>query len=111
MIIIHLTRPADWEFARHQPHPFSDLPGEFGYLHCCLPAQVERVAGTWFAGEDEILALEIDTERLRARVVFENLEGGEEEFPHIYGPLNRDAVVKWYPIKTNSEEDRYGSQD
>jgi uncharacterized protein (DUF952 family) len=37
--------------------------------------------------------LVIDTERLEIPVVVENLEGGDEPFPHLYGPLPTGAVV------------------
>jgi len=36
--------------------------------------------------------LEIDASRVQAEVRVENLEGGEQLFPHIYGPLHVDAV-------------------
>ena len=31
--------------------------------------------------------------RLTAELVFEQLDGAPEPFPHLYGPLNTDAVV------------------
>jgi len=41
---------------------------------------------------------EIDPARLPCRVVEENLEGGEEIFPHIYGRLPMSAVVRIIPV-------------
>jgi uncharacterized protein (DUF952 family) len=37
--------------------------------------------------------LEIDPSRLSCRIVDENLEGGVELFPHVYGRLPMSAVV------------------
>ena len=38
------------------------------------------------------MLLRIDSEKLNAEVRYENLEGGESLFPHIYGALNLSAV-------------------
>ncbi len=40
------------------------------------------------------MLLVIDTDKVDAEIIYENLEGGDQLFPHIYGHLNCDAVVK-----------------
>ena len=53
-----------------------------------------KVANENFRGDDDhLLLLEIDPTSIAPTIRYENLEGGEELFPHIYGALNRDAVV------------------
>jgi uncharacterized protein (DUF952 family) len=42
--------------------------------------------------------LEIDEAALGAPVRDENLEGGSELFPHVYGALNLDAIVEVSPF-------------
>jgi uncharacterized protein (DUF952 family) len=37
-----------------------------------------------------------------AEIRHENLDAGDEVFPHIYGPLNLDAVVKVKSYETES---------
>jgi len=54
---------------------------------------VDQVLTDWFKDTMDLLILEIDTDALQAELVHENLEGGKELFPHIYGPLNLEAVV------------------
>jgi uncharacterized protein (DUF952 family) len=46
-----------------------------------------------FGGRDDLVLLEIDSDRTGAEVRWENLESGEELFPHLYGPLDIAAVV------------------
>jgi uncharacterized protein (DUF952 family) len=41
-----------------------------------------------------VLLLKIDPDRLVATVEVEAPREGEDAFPHIYGPLNREAVVR-----------------
>jgi uncharacterized protein (DUF952 family) len=51
------------------------------------------VATTYFRGVEGLLLLVIDPSRVSADIRVESA-GGAEQFPHIYGPLNLDAVVE-----------------
>ena len=93
-IIFHITTREAWERAlptgSYRPEAFA---GE-GFIHCSTPAQVVRVADARFRGRRGMVLLAIDTDRVAAEIVYENLEGGAELFPHIYGGLNADAVTE-----------------
>jgi uncharacterized protein (DUF952 family) len=65
-----------------------------GFIHCSYSHQVPAVAGRLFQGQTNLVLLEIDPQLLDCRVVDENLEGGTEVFPHIYGRLKMSAVVQ-----------------
>ena len=47
--------------------------------------------------------LRIATDKLNAEVRYEDLEGGTALFPHVYGPLNLDAVVAIMPLPRRSD--------
>jgi uncharacterized protein (DUF952 family) len=84
------------------------LPARFdqdGFIHCTSePDTLLAVANDYFSGvEEPVLVLIIETAKLTAEVRFEppvpvagsgtsHLEG-THLFPHIYGPLNLDAVT------------------
>jgi uncharacterized protein (DUF952 family) len=53
-----------------------------------------RVADIRFRGQQGLALLCIDTDQVTAEIRYENLEGGEELFPHIYGEINTNAVVQ-----------------
>jgi uncharacterized protein (DUF952 family) len=93
-IIYHITAREAWEAARpagvYRPERFADE----GFIHCSTREQVVRVADARFRGRRGLVLLRIDTERVEAEIVYENLEGGRELFPHVYGGLNADAVVE-----------------
>lgn len=98
MRILHITTPADWRAAQQDGvYTFSTrgvtLEQE-GYIHCSEPEQVEGVLGRFYADVDDVLVLEIETDRLTAPWRSERLPGMDEPYPHIYGPLNLDAVVE-----------------
>jgi uncharacterized protein (DUF952 family) len=41
-----------------------------------------------------LVLLEIDTDQVKAEIRYENCEGGQEPFPHIYGTLDLGSVVR-----------------
>lgn len=65
-----------------------------GFIHCCEKQQLAGVLERYYAGVAGLQLLEIDPEKLDARLVYENTVGGEELFPHVYGTINMSAVVK-----------------
>ena len=65
-----------------------------GFVHCSTRDQVIKVADARFRGQTDLVLLCIDTDRVTAPIRYENLEGGQELFPHIYGEINTDAVVQ-----------------
>lgn len=65
-----------------------------GFIHCSYAHQVSAVANRIFKGRTGLVLLEIDRSKLASRVVDENLEGGGELFPHIYGRLPMSAVIR-----------------
>jgi uncharacterized protein (DUF952 family) len=71
-------------------------PGGFeveGFIHCSTASQVLKVLRRLFPGRRDLVLLRIDPRLLGSEVWFENLEGGDELFPHIYGELDLDAVT------------------
>lgn len=93
-VIFHITTREVWEGATpvgsYRPEGFAAE----GFIHCSTREQVVRVADARFRGQSGLVLLCIDTERVAAEIVYENLEGGRELFPHIYGELSAGAVVE-----------------
>ncbi|HLL77395.1 MAG TPA: DUF952 domain-containing protein [Pyrinomonadaceae bacterium] len=92
-LIFHITERAAWDAARpagsYRPEAFASE----GFIHCSTREQVVRVADARFRNQHGLVLLCIDAERVAAEIVYENLEGGRELFPHIYGGLDAGAVV------------------
>ena len=65
-----------------------------GFIHCSYARQVCDVANRIFSGRSDLVLLEIDRTKLTCAVIDENLEGGAQLFPHIYGRLPVLAVVR-----------------
>lgn len=92
--LLHITTRAAWEGARAEGFYTTPTLAAEGFIHCSEPRQVVRVANERFRGQRGLVLLEIDPSRVGPEIRYENTEGGEELFPHIYGPLNLDAVAR-----------------
>lgn len=72
------------------------------FIHCSTKEQIVNVANTFYSKERDLVLLFINPDKVQARIVYENLVGGDILFPHIYGKLNAWAVVKAVDFKPNS---------
>ena len=95
-VIYHLARRADWAAGQAVGEYRAPSLAAEGFIHASGDeAQLLRVAARRFAGRADLLALEVATARLDggAPVVPEPASSGEI-YPHIYGPINLDAVIR-----------------
>jgi uncharacterized protein (DUF952 family) len=95
--LFHITSIREAETARelgtYQPQAFT----REGFVHS-YRSQVLSVANRLFRGQADLVLLEIDPTRLACHVVDENLTGGAELFPHVYGAIPMSAVVRVHPF-------------
>jgi uncharacterized protein (DUF952 family) len=98
--IYHLALPEYWEAAQSSGSYDQSTLGltlaDEGFVHCSTASQWPIVRQAFYGAIDgPLLLLEVDEELLGSPVVREvgNPESGEE-FPHVYGPINTDAVVR-----------------
>jgi uncharacterized protein (DUF952 family) len=93
-VIYHVTTAAEWKAAQERGvYEAASLRAE-GFIHCSEEHQVAGVLGRYFSGQDNLLKLIIDTSRLTSRYVQEWSPSIRDTFPHIYGPINLDAVIE-----------------
>jgi uncharacterized protein (DUF952 family) len=96
--LFHLTSTAAWAQARAAGLYEGDTLKTEGFIHCSLAHQVVEVANRLFRGRTDLVLLTIDEDAVGPEVRYENLEGGAEQYPHIYGPLNLDAIRAHEPF-------------
>ena len=98
-LIYHVSLVSDWRAARGAgEYTVSSLGvtlAEQGFVHCCYASQIRGVLQRFYADVTEpMCVLAIDPDRIAVPVVAENLVGGEELFPHIYGPIPIPSVTE-----------------
>ncbi len=93
-MILHIIENKDWQnainFGEYSP---ASLNNE-GFIHCSTLGQTVEIANLFFKGASDIKILCIDEEKTKSKIVYEDTENFGQLFPHIYGPLNLDAVFK-----------------
>jgi len=89
--LFHIVDADEWDGQRAQGRYAPDSYAAEGFIHLSTMDQVIATAGRHFAGRQNLVVLRIDPALPRADVVYE--ESGDEQFPHLYGQLNLDAVI------------------
>ncbi|MEV8379121.1 DUF952 domain-containing protein [Kribbella sp. NPDC056861] len=104
-LILHLAFADQWEAARQAgSYRWStrgkSLDDGAAFIHCSRPEQVALVANSFYLDVTEpLVLLVIDTELLVSALCDEDLDAVGITFPHLYGPLNLDAVVDVRPYE------------
>jgi uncharacterized protein (DUF952 family) len=98
-VIFHVTTAAEWEAAQQSgAYTTPSLQAE-GFIHCSADdTQVAGVLQRYFAGKTRLVKLVIDTDKLKSHFIYEWSPSTADTFPHIYGPVNTDAVIDAEPI-------------
>jgi uncharacterized protein (DUF952 family) len=92
-IIYHVTTATAWNAAKEKgAYEAPSLQSE-GFIHCSEEHQVGGVLERYFAGQDGLVKLVIDTEKLTSRLVNEWSPSVHDTFPHVYGPINTSSVI------------------
>src|SRR5258708_37399440 len=101
-LIYHIASASDWEQARREGEYTTSTRAmslaEQGFIHAGTAHQVAPVANAIYGGAQDLLALVIDSESLDPAVRFQQVPGCDHPLPHIYRPLNGDALVKTLPL-------------
>lgn len=93
-LIYHFTTSEAWTKAKETGSYATPSLKEEGFIHCSELSQVEDIKARFYAGVQDLVLLTIDTEKLTSQLIFEWSPSVQNTFPHIYGPINVDAVVE-----------------
>jgi uncharacterized protein (DUF952 family) len=101
--IYHIATRGDWEQALSDGEYTRSSVGktlaEEGFIHASQASQVTRTANKFYRDvPGDLLVLVIDPGLLHAELRYADVPGADLPFPHIYGPLNTDAVVGTLPL-------------
>ena len=95
--IFHIAEAGGWADAQanglYRRSTLGRTVEDEGFIHCSYRDQIAAVANTFYAGRKDLLLLVIDPARVASDIREEAVDGSER-FPHIYGPLNLDAVTE-----------------
>jgi uncharacterized protein (DUF952 family) len=93
-MIYHVVTKQSWEIAQQQGFYAADSLALEGFIHCSTTNQVKGVLDRYYKDVPNLLLLHIDEAKLTAPLKYELAPSVNEEFPHIFGQLNVDAVAE-----------------
>ena len=104
MLIYHIVLPEVWAAFEGDLYEAASIRTE-GFIHCSFAAQLDAVIARYYGDENRVVILEIDPEKLTSRMIAEP-STNNEIYPHIYGPINRDSIVRSFKRESNSGSTR-----
>jgi uncharacterized protein (DUF952 family)/ubiquinone/menaquinone biosynthesis C-methylase UbiE len=99
-IIFHITTKSEFEKAKSSGSYMSPSLEKEGFIHCSQHYQVCEVADFIFKNKKDLVLLAIDEEKCQREIKYEGPSWNT--FPHIYGSLNFDSVVKTFDFPETS---------
>ncbi|MEI8052869.1 MAG: DUF952 domain-containing protein [Bacteroidota bacterium] len=92
-MIYHVTTASEWNNAQSNGfYEVASLHSE-GFIHMSKKEQVAGVLERYYKNVPELILLHVDETLIKAELKYERSPSLNEEFPHVYGPLNLDAVL------------------
>lgn len=91
-LIYHIVSATDW--ARYEAalaYEADSLRTE-GFIHLSTKEQVAGVLDRYYRNAPDLRLLRVDPSQLTHELKYEPATNNDH-FPHLYGPLNKDAVV------------------
>ena len=91
--LFHIMTRAAWDRSQaSREYRTASLETE-GFIHLSTEEQWRHTLQRLFRGIDDLVILRIDPRRVAAEIKYERGHDTDDEFPHLYGPLETDAVL------------------
>jgi uncharacterized protein (DUF952 family) len=106
-VIFHIADRDRWLAAQADgQYTASTLDRELadeGFIHLSTAAQLQGVLQRFYVGVPNLVLLHVDEALLTAPLRYEVVADVPEPFPHLYGPLNTDAVIQVDEMTSSDE--------
>ncbi len=100
-LIVHICPDDDWRAALERGEYRPGTLEMEGFIHCSRPDQVLAVANDFYSGIPDLVTLWIDARLLDSELRWEAVDS--DEFPHIHGALNLEAVLSVAELKPDQD--------
>ncbi|GHO46600.1 DUF952 domain-containing protein [Ktedonospora formicarum] len=101
-VIYHITTATAWNTAQAVGIYRSPSLDMEGFIHASFEHQIDEVRQNFYRSASDLVLLSIDPQRLTAEVRYEPGTGRDirdpQLFPHVYGPLNLEAIIDAAPL-------------
>ena len=102
MLIYHIALPEVWEEFKDKAFYEAESLETEGFIHCSFAEQLDAVLDRYYDNAGDVLILSVEAEQLTSPLINEP-STNNEIYPHIYGPINRGAIVG---VETRQKHDQ-----
>ncbi len=103
MMIYHIAHKIDWDLSiADNSYKTGSLTDE-GFIHCSPREKIVETANTFYKGQKNLMLLIIDDSKVKSKIIWEDLYGHGFNFPHIYGKINMNEIVKVTEFECNED--------
>ena len=92
-IIYHIVSSQNWDGQETSTDYEAESLQTEGFIHLSRKEQVNGVLNRYYQHIPDLLLLRVDSAKLTHELRYE-ASTNNELFPHLYGPLNKDAIVE-----------------
>ncbi len=92
-MLYHIVPQDDWKSQSNLRHYLGESLNTEGFIHLSQAHQLNSVLNRFYRAQSGLLLLHIDESRLIEELRFEDSYGEGQQYPHLYGPLNINAIV------------------
>lgn len=98
MKILHVMKNDKWNKTKHVDS--EEYLGRIGFIPCCTDETLKYVLQYYLSiyTADELIILEIDTDRMVSEIKWEEWNKSGNYYPHVYGAIERKAIINVYRI-------------
>ncbi len=104
-MILHCMKKSLWDKRKLAAEWGEHEIASEGFIHCSTVEYFWRVAPNFKDIDDKLVILCIDEKRLTSELRYEDGDGCGRSYPHIYGPVNSDAVILVLPFLKDEDGD------
>ena len=102
-IIYHIVDPTWWETFSNKDYYESETLSEEKFIHLSTLEQVNGTLANYFKGVSHLFLVHIDASKLTSNLVYEDLFATGIAFPHLYGRLNKAAILQVQELLMNED--------
>ncbi len=102
-MIYHFALEKSWKKQLKEGNYKPDSLNKQGYINASSWEQIKATYYKHFSRPNQLLIIVIDPLKVKSEIKYENSSEGDQLYPHIYGPLNQDAISKIETVRLDSE--------
>jgi uncharacterized protein (DUF952 family) len=102
MLIFKIVPRAEWDAAGERYEGLAHDRAD-GFLHFSTGPQLAETLRRHYAGQDDLVLVAVDATSLGEALRWEYAPSRDADFPHLYGPLPRQAVCWTRPLTRDAD--------